>query len=58
MNTPIPAVVENWLNIVNNKKAPYDLRDAAILHLTNIRDTIDKSLKREQRTKNENMFTR
>ena len=58
MNTPIPAVVENWLNIVNNKKSPYDLRNAAILHLTNIRDTIDKSLKREQRSKNENMFTR
>jgi len=58
MNTPIPAVVENWLNIVNNKKLPYDLRNAAILHLTNIRDTIDKSLKREQRSKNENMFTR
>jgi len=58
MNTPIPAVVENWINIVNNKKLPYDLRNAAILHLTNIRDTIDKSLKREQRSKNENMFTR
>jgi len=58
MNTPIPAVVENWINIVNNKKSPYDLRNAAILHLTNIRDTIDKSLKKEQRSKNENMFTR
>ena len=58
MNTPIPAVVENWINIINNKKSPYDLKNMAILHLTNIRDTIDKSLKKEQRQKNENMFTR
>lgn len=54
----MPVQLEHWLNIVNNKKAPYELKSAAILHLTNIRDTIDKSLKKEQRTKNENMFTR
>jgi hypothetical protein len=58
MQTPMPAQLEYWLNIVNNKKASFELRSAAILHLTNIRDTIDKSLKREQKFKNENMFTR
>ena len=58
MQTPMPVQLEHWLNIVNNKKAPFELRSTAILHLTNIRDTIDKSLKKEQRTKNENMFTR
>ena len=58
MQTPMPAQLEYWLNIVNNKKASFELRSAAILHLNNIRDTIDKSLKREQKFKNENMFTR
>ena len=58
MQTPMPVQLEHWLNIVNNRKSPQDIKSAAILHLTNIRDIIDKSLKREQRSKNENMFTR
>ena len=44
MQTPIPAQLENWLKIVENKRSPKDLRDAAILHLTAIRAIIDKSL--------------
>ena len=45
MQTPMPAQLEHWIQIVNNRKAPYELRQNAILHLTNIRDMIDKSLK-------------
>ena len=45
MQTPIPVQLEHWIQIVNNRKSPYDLRQNAILHLKNIRDTIDKSLK-------------
>ncbi len=60
--TPIPAQLEHWLNIVNNKKSPYDLREQAVLHLTNIRDTIDKSLKKPvsqgKDHKNENRYIR
>lgn len=62
MKTPIPAQLEHWLNIVNNKKSPHDLREQAVLHLTHIRDTIDKSLTKPvtqgKQYKNENRYTR
>jgi hypothetical protein len=59
MQTPMPVQLEHWIQIVNNKKAPYELRQNAILHLTNIRDTIDKYLQIQKRSgKHENMFTR
>ena len=62
MNTPIPAQLEHWLKIVTNKKSPQDLREQAVLHLTNIRDTIDKSLRNNNQQgkhyKNENRNTR
>ena len=62
MQTPIPAQLENWLKIVNDKKSPQDLRYSAILHLTANRDIIEKSLdttvKKQGQRKYENMFTR
>ena len=62
MQTPIPAQLENWLKIVENKRSPKDLRDAAILHLTAIRAIIDKSLdttmKKQGQRKYENMSIR
>ncbi len=62
MQTPIPAQIENWLKIVENKKLPQDLRSTAILHLTAIRDIINESLgttmKKQGQRKYENMFTR
>lgn len=62
MTTPIPAQLEHWLNIVNNKRSPHDLKEQAVLHLTNIRDTIDKSLRKTgtqgRQNKNENRYTR
>ena len=62
MQTPIPAQLENWLKIVENKRSPKDLRDAAILHLTAIRAIIDKSLgttmKKQRQRKYENMSIR
>ena len=59
MQTPMPVQLEHWIKLVNNHKAPYELREAAILHLTRIRDTIDKSLKNNSRgpSKHENLFT-
>lgn len=44
MQTPLPVQLEHWLKIAQNKRSPYDLRQNAILHLTTIRDTIDKVL--------------
>lgn len=61
MNTPIPAQLEYWIKIAMNKKAPPDLRQQAILHLSNIRDIIDESIKNNygrSSGKNENMHTR
>jgi hypothetical protein len=60
MKTPIPVQVEHWLNIVNNKRSPYDLKQTARLHLINIRDIIDRSLKdtNQRHGKNENLFIR
>jgi hypothetical protein len=58
----MPAQLEHWLKIVTNKKSPYDLRQQAVLHLTNIRDIIDKSLRNNNQQgkqyKNENRITR
>lgn len=62
MQTPIPAQIEQWLKIIADKRSPYDLRSNAVLHLSNIRDTIDKALEstmKKQRQKNyENLFIR
>jgi hypothetical protein len=58
MQTPIPVQVEQWLKIVGNKKAPYDLKQSARLHLINIRDIINRSLQEERGKKHESMFTR
>ena len=62
MQTPIPAQLENWLKIVENKRSPQDLRSNAVLHLTAIRDIIDKSLgttmKKQGQRKYENMSIR
>lgn len=44
MQTPLPVQLEYWIKIAENKKSPYDLKQNAILHLTAIRDTIDKVL--------------
>jgi len=62
MQTPIPAQLENWLKIVENKRSPQDLRATAVLHLTAIRAIIDKSLgttvKKQGQRKYENMSIR
>jgi len=62
MQTPIPAQLENWLKIVENKRSPQDLRATAVLHLTAIRDIINKSLgattNNQGRKKYENMSIR
>jgi len=63
MQTPIPAQLENWLKIVENKRSPQDLRSTAVLHLTTIRDIINKSLgtttmKKQRQRKYENMSIR
>jgi hypothetical protein len=63
MQTPIPAQLENWLKIVENKRSPQDLRATAVLHLTAIRDIINKSLgtttmKNQGQRKYENMSIR
>jgi hypothetical protein len=62
MQTPIPAQLEYWIKIVNDKKSPQNLKDAAVLHLTEIRAIIDKSLgstmKKQGQRKYENMSIR
>lgn len=62
MQTPIPAQIEHWIKIVENKRTPQNLREAAVLHLTAIRDIIDKSLgttvKKYGQRKHENMHFR
>jgi hypothetical protein len=63
MQTPIPAQLENWIKIVENKRSPQDLRATAVLHLTAIRDIINKSLgtttmNNQGRRKYENMSVR
>ncbi len=62
MQTPIPAQIEHWLKIVENKRSPHDLKESAVLHLTAIRDIINKSLgtnsKKHGQRKHENMYIR
>ena len=41
-HTPLPAQLEYWIKIVENKKSPMDWKSNAILHLRSIRDTINK----------------
>ena len=55
MQTPLPAQIEHWMKIVHNKKSHPNLKEDAMLHLTNIRDIIDQTL--AVRKKNENLFT-
>jgi len=45
MQTPVPVQLDQWIKTVQNKKTPYDLREASILHLKNIHAIIDKVLK-------------
>jgi hypothetical protein len=70
MQTPLPVQLEQWIKVVQNKKSPYDLKEMSLLHLKNIHAIIDKVIKENSRheivknnwknnkTKNENMFTR
>ena len=63
MQTPIPAQLENWLKIVNDKRSPQNIRENAVLHLTEIRAIIDRSLsattmKKQGQRKYENMSIR
>ena len=55
MQTPLPAQIEHWMKIVHNKKSHPNLREDAMLHLSNIRDIIDQTL--TLRKKNENLLT-
>jgi len=55
MQTPLPAQIEHWMKIVHNKKSHPNLREDAMLHLSNIRDIINETLT-IGRPKNENMF--
>ena len=41
-HTPLPAQVEYWIKIVENKRSPMDLKSNAVLHLRAIRDKINK----------------
>ena len=59
MQTPLQVQIEHWLKIIDNKKSPNDLKEKAMLHLTHIRDTIDKHLTSAKLKKRyENMSTR
>ena len=49
MQTPVPVQLDQWIKTVQNKKSPYDLREASILHLKNIHAIIDKVLKENTR---------
>jgi|APGre2960657423_1045063.scaffolds.fasta_scaffold260881_2 hypothetical protein len=52
MQTPLPVQLEHWIKILENKKSPQDLKDHALLHLTNVRDIINKSINGNMRAKN------
>ncbi len=52
MQTPIPVQLEQWIKTVQNKRSPYDLREASILHLKNIRDIIDQVIRENGRSNN------
>ena len=49
MQTPIPVQLEQWIKTVQNKRSPYDLREASLLHLKNIRDIIDQVIRENGR---------
>ncbi len=55
MQTPLPAQIEHWMKIVHNRKSHPNLKEDAMLHLSNIRDIINETLT-IGRPKNENMF--
>jgi hypothetical protein len=45
----MPVQLEQWIKTAQNKKSPYDLRQASLLHLTNIRDIIDQVIRENGR---------
>lgn len=49
MQTPIPVQLDQWIKTVQNKRSPYDLREASMLHLKNIRDIIDQVIRENGR---------
>jgi hypothetical protein len=51
MQTPLPVQLEHWIKIVQNKKSPYDLKEASLLHLKNIHAIIDKVLADSDKSK-------
>lgn len=63
MQTPLPVQLEQWIKNVQNKKAPFDVRQTSMTHLITIRDLLDKVIRSNQQrpnkgnaSKNENMF--
>lgn len=63
MQTPLPVQLEQWIKNVQNKKAPFDVRQTSMTHLIVIRDLLDKVIRSNQQrpnkgnaSKNENMF--
>jgi hypothetical protein len=65
MQTPLPVQLETWIKNVQNKKAPYDIRQTSMTHLIVIRDLLDKVIRSNQsrpekgnKSKYENMSTR
>lgn len=69
MQTPLPVQIEQWIKVVQNKKAPHDLKEVSLLHLRNIHAIIDKVIRENTRretsiknwgnkSKNENLSTR
>lgn len=57
--TPLPALIEYWINVASNKKTNRESKDAVLLHLKNIRDIIDDTLlMTEKYNQHENMSTR
>jgi hypothetical protein len=46
MQTPLPAQIEHWIAMLENKKNPSDVKDVVRLHLSNIRAIIDASLEK------------
>ena len=49
MQTPIPVQLDQWIKTAQNKRSPYDLREASLLHLKNIRDIIDQVIRENGR---------
>jgi len=48
----MPVQLEHWIKTVKNKKSPYDLREASMLHLKNIRDIIDQVIRERENGRN------